>query len=70
MTPFSYYKEDIEGEKGNYCQMTCQVTGQTPINVLKDVSREAVAVAKRAEQILHDSPTALKVFNEYKNGFT
>ncbi|VDB87317.1 unnamed protein product [Peniophora sp. CBMAI 1063] len=65
----SYYKEDMDGEQTNYCQMMSQVSGRSPIEVLEDVSRETVAVAKRAEQILKDSPAALKAFKEYQQGY-
>ena len=59
----------MDGEQSNYCQMMSQVSGRSPIDVLKDVSRETVMLAKRAEQILEDSPAALKVFKEYQQGY-
>ncbi|KZV77247.1 terpenoid synthase [Peniophora sp. CONT] len=64
----SFYKEEMDGEQHNYCQMMSRVSGSPPINVLKDISRETVVVAKRAEKILEDSPAALKTLKDYQQG--
>ena len=60
----------MDGEQHNYCQMMSRVSDRPPIKVLQDVSRDAVSAAKGAEQILADSPTALKAFQDYQQGYT
>ncbi|KIJ36042.1 hypothetical protein M422DRAFT_179866 [Sphaerobolus stellatus SS14] len=65
----SYYKEEMDGELHNYCQMMSRVSGEDPLKILQDVSDETVAVAKRAATILKDSPAALKAFKEYEQGY-
>ncbi|KAJ7137162.1 hypothetical protein C8R44DRAFT_608381 [Mycena epipterygia] len=66
---FSFYKEEMDGEMHNYCQMKSRVSGNHPIKILQDVADETVAVAKRAAVILQDAPAALKAFKEYEQGY-
>ncbi|KAJ7091835.1 hypothetical protein C8R44DRAFT_647324 [Mycena epipterygia] len=66
---FSFYKEEMDGELHNYCQMKSRVSGNHPIKILQDVADETVAVAKRAAVILQDAPAALKAFKEYEQGY-
>ncbi|KAJ6449859.1 hypothetical protein C8R45DRAFT_849405 [Mycena sanguinolenta] len=66
----SFYKEEMDGELHNYCQMKSRVSGNHPIKILQDVAEETVAVAKRAALILQDAPAALKAFKEYEQGYT
>ncbi|GLB41045.1 hypothetical protein LshimejAT787_0902600 [Lyophyllum shimeji] len=65
----SFYKEEMDGEKHNYCQMMGFVTGEPAIKILQDVSDETVAVAKRAYKILETCPAAQKAFKEYEQGY-
>lgn len=65
----SFYKEELDGEQHNYCQMMSRVSERPPISVLEDVAREALSSAKVAEQILADSPAALKAFKDYVQGY-
>lgn len=65
----SFYKEEMDGEQHNYCQMMARVTGEVPIKILQDVSDETVAVAKRAALILKTTPAARKAFKEYEQGY-
>ena len=58
----------MDGEKHNYCQTMSRISARPPINVLEDVSREAVSAAKCAAQILEDAPEALKAWKEYEQG--
>lgn len=59
----------MDGELHNYCHMMERVSGDHPIKILQDVSDETVSVAKRAEMILKDNPSALKAFKEYEQGY-
>ncbi|KAF8066773.1 isoprenoid synthase domain-containing protein [Lyophyllum atratum] len=65
----SFYKEEMDGEQHNYCQMMGRVTGEAPIKILQDVSDETVAVAKRAALILKNAPAARRAFKEYEQGY-
>ncbi|KZV75179.1 terpenoid synthase [Peniophora sp. CONT] len=65
----SFYKEELDGEQHNYCQMMSRVSNRPSIKVLEDISHEAVSAAKCAEQIMEDSPVALKAFKELQQGF-
>ncbi|KAJ7859603.1 hypothetical protein B0H14DRAFT_3446497 [Mycena olivaceomarginata] len=65
---FSFYKEAMDREQHNYCQMMSRVSGDHPVKVLQDVADETVAVAKRVTVILKDAPAALKAFKEYEQG--
>ncbi|KAJ7346263.1 isoprenoid synthase domain-containing protein [Mycena albidolilacea] len=65
----SFYKEEMDGELHNYCQMMSRVSGDDPIKILQDVADETVAVAKRAAVILQNTPAALKAFKEYEQGY-
>ncbi|KZV67270.1 terpenoid synthase [Peniophora sp. CONT] len=65
----SFYKEEMDGEQHNYCQMMSRVSERPPISVLEDVAREALSSAKVAEQIMADSPAALKAFKDYIQGY-
>jgi hypothetical protein len=65
----SFYKEEMDGELHNYCQMMARVSGDHPVKILQDVSDETVSVAKRAAMILKDNPSALKAFKEYEQGY-
>ncbi|KAI0031073.1 isoprenoid synthase domain-containing protein [Vararia minispora EC-137] len=65
----SFYKEEMDGEQHNYCQMMSRVNGKAPIDILQDVSDETVMVAKRAARILKEAPAALKAFKEYEQGY-
>lgn len=69
LTLCSFYKEEMDGEQHNYCQMMSRVSGRPPVSVLEGVSRETVSVARRAEKILEDSPVALKAFKDYQQGY-
>ncbi|KZV64296.1 terpenoid synthase [Peniophora sp. CONT] len=66
----SFYKEEMDGEQHNYCQMMSRVAELPPINVLEDISRKAVSSAKCAEESLKDSPAALKALMDYELGIT
>ncbi|KAF9056789.1 hypothetical protein BDP27DRAFT_1242313 [Rhodocollybia butyracea] len=60
--------EEMDGEQHNYCQMMSRVSSDDPVKILQGVAEETITVAKRAAQILKDSPAALKAFKEYEQG--
>ena len=59
----------MDGEQHSYIRMMAKVSGLLPANVLQNVSREVTLATKRADEILKDSPTSLKAFQEYRQGF-
>ena len=54
---FSFYKEELAGEKANFVNERARVTGKDVYSVLFELADEVVALVKKIRELLGDDKT-------------
>lgn len=66
----SYYKELLDGEKGNYVNMRAQRENITALEALSTLAKEGIRIHKRVLAALEDEPEYRANFDTYAKGST
>jgi hypothetical protein len=66
---FRFYKEELDGEEGNYIHNRAKTSAQAPARVLLEVANEVRVARDRIVATLDGEPEALAAWKNFEQGY-